>query len=117
VAATTNKDCPPERPGATVNITSTLPARPDIDWYGGEKCAVVSNPTRVPDPCKVEIEPSAASSIYAAIKKNGCRRNPNTTIFDYSEFQKNGAATGQELAIGLMTCLEAAIGSLAFIIL
>ncbi|KAK8036445.1 hypothetical protein PG991_001582 [Apiospora marii] len=73
VAATSDKERCKNIPHATFNITGTQFRRPQ-PTRPHDSCAVFSDvqPRPEGDPCKVQVSPSAASSIVATIRSSEC---------------------------------------------
>lgn len=74
VAASKDKETCDEKAGIAVNVTKILTAPDGVDWIGRtEKCAAVElSPSPTPDPCRIEIDTAAASSISAAVTSWRC---------------------------------------------
>lgn len=110
VAATTNKKCTEDQ-GVTVNITDTLvPEGVTGNHWQGDNCAVTSNSTPIPEPCRVVIDSAATESMYASCKGH-------TQIFNCTAKDESGGSAGQQLALGATTCMAVVMGAIGFLLL
>ncbi|KAI4685537.1 uncharacterized protein J4E84_006265 [Alternaria hordeiaustralica] len=119
VDATKNQSCS-ENQGIAFNVVDTTKVTGGS--YGvGEQCAVLDNSTVTPTPCRVNIDSTAASSITAALTASLCSD-------EYRMWVEAGRAqepeiscpadesAAQQLLVGGITCLIAAIGALSYLL-
>jgi hypothetical protein len=119
VAATARKDeetC--AQPGVAINVTDETRWVPNdiFDKHNLDNaiCAVLasSSPTPTANPCQVEINSTAAESIWASLAADWCPyKAANDTSFDCSKY--SGA---ERLAVAGAACLAAAFGALGYLL-
>lgn len=114
VAATDNKDCSKDM-GVAIDVTETLDVPSWVDWRGGETCASVASSTRAPEPCRVKIDPSAASSMAASMTAQACYMEiPGPEDIDCPLPEEKSIA--YQLAVGGTASLAAAIGVIGYLV-
>ncbi|ETS86258.1 hypothetical protein PFICI_00086 [Pestalotiopsis fici W106-1] len=108
VAGTESDNCPADS-GVAIEVASTLDVPIGVNnWEGGDTCAVLADSTPAATPCEVKIDAVAASSIAASIAHNACRA---TQVVGCDDDESVAA----RLAVGVVTILAAAFGSLGFL--
>ncbi|KAK4125353.1 hypothetical protein N657DRAFT_644220 [Parathielavia appendiculata] len=121
VAATANDDTTCVQPGVALNVTDEtrwVVDKPlDPNDYGDATCAVLasSTPTPTANPCQVEINSAAASSIWASLTARRCEyRDANDNLAGLDCLKDNAA---ERLAVAGVACLAAAFGALGYLLL
>lgn len=109
-AATNNQDCHQE-PGVSFDVSGTMEVPEEHRWIMGERCAVMGPSKLTADPCRVQINASAASSIAASMKRQACDHlYLNEPIgFDCSR------SAAHQLAAASVVFITAAMGAVGFI--
>jgi hypothetical protein len=105
VTATEDQNCTEDQ-GIAFKIMNTEEA-----FDGGGRCAAVANYTVTPNPCRVKIDPAAASNISASLPEQLCsRRYPPIDC-------PSDKSAAQRLLVGGITFLMAAFGALSYILM
>jgi len=120
VDATEDQSCPGDQ-GMAFNITGTKRITGG-DYGRGEQCAVLDNSTVTPTPCQVEIDAASATSMAVALTQSLCSDQYQMLV----EAGRKPApqvscpvdeSAAQQLLVGGLTCLMAAIGALSYLLL
>jgi hypothetical protein len=119
VAATANNDATCAQPGVAINVTDETRWVSDVrlEAQGYDTtCAVLASdsPTPTANPCQVEINSAAASSMWASLTARRCQSTNVNDTLGLDCPTDNGA---ERLAVAGVACLAATFGALGYLLL
>jgi hypothetical protein len=121
-AATADKTSCTTELGVAINATSDIETREVFNTMytnmeEGGTCAVVdhSDPAPTPSPCLVQVSSAAAASISASWTARVCKSKTSRKLRP-EIICSSGNAAREQLALGGVTCLAAALGAVGFLL-
>lgn len=111
VAGTGGNNCS-EDAGVTFEIKDIVDVPTRVNWDGGDTCAVLSSSTPAPKPCRVKIDPAAASSIAASLTAKKCE-----ALVPATGCPPEDESISQRLTVGGVVLLSGVLGAMGYMLL